>query len=208
MKRITWASLLALVSILIAGCVDTTTPSTKLQITSEDVAPIGGYLDLMATGGLDYHFSVTGGAIIHQDGGRAVWETPLEPGTYSVKVESEGKTVIKSVKVVTAPAYTLDWTLVDDGIGGKNARIVVWNASDKPITAVRVRIVMWNNFGERVTHFGSYHFNGQASDIYIAPNGERTSTWSLYWASGVTNIAAWVYEVAFADGTTWSLYKD
>lgn len=205
MKRPLFLALVLLVVVVLSGCVGPSNP-VKLQLTSEDVAPIGGYLDLLATGGSQYRYSVTGGVIIHQDGGRAVWETPFEPGTYSVSVESDGQTVIKSVRVVAAPAYAIDWTLVNDGIGGKDARVVIWNASDKAINAVRVKIVMWNNFGERVTRFGDYVFNGQASDIYIAPDDERTSTWSLYWASGVTDIAAWVSEVAFADGSVWKLY--
>lgn len=105
------------------------------------------------------------------------------------------------------PADTIDWQLTADSIGGKDARIDIINYSDKAITAIRVNILMWNNFNERIDYLTDYRFRGQSSDTWLQPDQERTYTWSLYWAQSVTNIVAWVYEVAFEDGTTWNLCK-
>lgn len=192
------------VAIMLAGCVGT----TRIYVTGEDVAPVGGFVDLKATGaGPQYMWAATGGRIVHQYQNRAIWEAPYETGTYTVQVQSGNASVMKRIRVVPSPVRVATWVLENDGIGGKNARVTILNLSDKAIVALRVSIAMWNHFGERVTHFGDYLFRGQASDTYIAPNDFRTFTWSLYWAGGVTGIAPWVTEVAFEDGSTWKLYQ-
>jgi len=208
-KKWVWFILVAILTIL-TGCVGSGVGSggaSGLRISGEDVAAVGGFLDLRAHGGNKYTFSASGGSFIHQDKDRAVWQAPMSPGNYIIRVESGGKTVTKTVTVVDAPARITAWSLVNDGIGGKDARITIRNTSARAITAVRIQIAMWNNFGERVTYFGEYLFRGEAPDTYIAPGAEKTFLWSLYWASGVTNIAPWVVEVAFEDGTAWKLYN-
>lgn len=211
MKLTRYATLfmLAVLVVVLSGCVGGIAPLT-VSLNGTTTTVVGGYADIIAStgeNGATYTFTADQGTIIHTDGRRAIWKAPEQPGTYKVHVaaSANGKKATSSmtIKVVEAPAYATSWTLVDDLIGGKDARVTITNNSNKTITSLRLNILMWNNFGERVSYLGNYVFRGQASDTIIQPGQSRTHTWSLYWATGVTNIVAWVDEVAFSDGTTW-----
>ncbi len=209
MKKIVRFIIPFILATLLIGCI-----GSRLSITlsGDTKSTMYGFAEIVASPSTDveYNFVAEHGKIIQVDKNKAIWAAPLERGKYTIDVvgTKNGKPVITkhTVDVVAMPADTVDWRLTSDNIGGKNAKIDIMNYSDKTITALRVIILMWNNFGERIDYLTNYRFRGQAGDIRIAPNQERTYTWSLYWAKGVTNIVAWVYEVAFEDGTTWSLY--
>ena len=67
---------------------------------------------------------------------------------------------------------------------------------------------MWNNFGERVTYFGEYLFRGERLPTPTSLLGQRRhSCGASTGKRRVTNIAPWVVEVAFEDGTAWKLYN-
>lgn len=183
-----------------------------VTLTGHDKAVVGGYADLEADAsedGVTYAFAADAGSIVHTDGPRAVWQAPNQTGVYTIQVTAKkgNKSVVAAhkVEVIEAPAVVSAWKLEDDLIGGKNARLTILNKSDKTINALRVRIVMWNNFGERVDFFSDYVFHGVASDTLLQPNAQRDYVWSLYWATGVSDIRAWVYEAAFTDGSVWRL---
>ena len=139
--------------------------------------------------------------------GRFAGAEPDRCYTIQVTAKKGNKSVVAAhkVEVIEAPAVVSAWKLEDDLIGGKNARLTILNKSDKTINALRVRIVMWDNFGERVDFFSDYVFHGVASDTLLQPNAQRDYVWSLYWATGVSDIRAWVYEAAFTDGSVWRL---
>jgi len=150
------------------------------------------------------------GSLDTNKGKDVIWIAPSSPGTYIVTAtaSSSSKSVKADVSVTVKqpPLEIMDHDLVDDGIGGKDAVITFRNNTTKTVTAIRIRIAMWNNFGERVDYFGETFFSGMDSDVTIGPGNSYQATWSLYWATGVTRIVPWVYEIAYSDGSVWKLY--
>ncbi|WP_305684871.1 DUF5780 domain-containing protein [Microbacterium sp.] len=171
-----------------------------------------GATELRADSGesdVSYSWQATDGTFDTSTGDRVVWKAPGSVGQRVVTLTGTRagttKETAMTVTVKSSPVTIAGWELVDDLIGGKDASVTIRNDSSKTINALKVRMVMWNNFGERVTRLGDYVFHGIASDIAIEPGNSKTSTWSLYWATGVTQIIPWVYEVAFTDASVWKL---
>lgn len=202
---------LLLAVLLLTGCMGGS--KLSLRIEHDPVANVYGFADIEVTANQDakFQFVANGGEIIHQHKNRAIWNAPREPGVYTIDVIATGgnETVRSSIdiKVVEFPVDVMAMTLENDGIGGKNARLRVLNLTNEKVTAFRVKILMMNNFGERIHYLGDYQFRGQSSDANLLPHDPKWYAWSLYFATGVSDIVAYVYEAALEDGTVLRLYE-
>jgi hypothetical protein len=186
--------------------------SLTVAISGDTAATPFGAAELKASvtdGDASITWSATGGSFDPGIGDSAVWIAPGDPGTYTISATavqgSRRSTTTMKVVVKEPPLQVVDWLLKNDAIGGKDAQISSTNVGTKTIVAYRVRLAMWNSFGERVSYLLNDTFRGFA-ERNIEPGQTNTATWSLYWATGVSRIVAWVYEVAYEDGSTWSLY--
>lgn len=213
MKKVILALILC-IGIFTTGCGPnpTPSPSLSLSVSGDTLTTTGGAVVLKGSPN-DNNASVSwasvSGSFDRNVGQQVVWNAPATSGSYIITATASigSKSITKSitVNVKDSPLLITNKTLTTDIIGGQNANITVKNTSGKTVNAFRVKICMWNAFGEQVDYLGEYPFKGQATNITILPNNAYTATWSLYWASGVSRITPWVYEIAYTDGSTWKL---
>lgn len=202
---------ISILTFITAGC---SFGNEELQITvsGNKAAVPGGAALLKASSteaNMSYEWALTSGSFDKGSGNETIWTAPSSPGSYIVTVKgSNGRkngNSTFSITVKEPPVKVTSYNLSNDGIGGKDANITFQNVSGKAVNALKVRVAMWNNFGERVTYLGSNPFQGITSDMSVPTGMSTTRTWSLYWATSVSKITPWVYEVAYSDGTVWKL---
>ena len=111
------------------------------------------------------------------------------------------------IKVVDFVVGVVGAELLDDGAGGKNVRLQVFNTAGKKVTDFRVKLLLTNGDGERVAYLGDYQLTREVSEANLAPRDKQSYVLSLQGISGVANVYAWVYEATFEDGTVLNLYE-
>jgi len=201
--------LLALLLVLtLSGCGPSVPPGGDITISGKTIAAVNGATELIAksTGEGSFYWSATAGSFDTTTSGKVVWKAPGVAGTYKITVTKGKATKEIHITVKETPLIISNRVLVNDGIGGKDIEISFFNNSAKTVTDIKVEIYMWNGFGERVSYLGAPTFKGIAPNVIIAPGNTRTFRWGLFLATGVSRVIPYVFQVAYSDGSVWSLY--
>jgi hypothetical protein len=106
--------------------------------------------------------------------------------------------------VITAPVRVTKYTVVkSDGGRYKNIYLEYKNYSGKKVEAIKFSWYGVNAFGEpaEMGYVGGY--GGGFTDDPLSKNGSSSGEWEVLSRDLKKIKAAWVIEVAFADGTTW-----
>lgn len=200
--------------VLLVGCVHCGFSSyPNVRVEYDRVANVNSYADIAISADqeVEIRFSTYGGRIVHRHNDRVIWQAPNEPGSYYVDalVSSRSRSEYDRmpIKVVEFPVSVVEVELLDDGTGGKNARIQVLNLERKRVTDFRVKLLLTNGSGERLAYLDDYHVTREVREADLAPRSQQSYVVSLQGISGVSNVYAWVYEAAFEDGTVLNLYE-
>lgn len=90
----------------------------------------------------------------------------------------------------------------------KNIRLVYKNVSHKRIAGIKFKWYGEDAFGEPADMGGPSGFGGIGGgidDSGLNPGKTKTSTFPILSESGKKIVLAWSYEIAFDDGSKWSL---
>ncbi|HHT42983.1 MAG TPA: hypothetical protein GX014_06220 [Firmicutes bacterium] len=200
--------------VLLVGCVHCGFGSyPNVRVEYDRVANVNSYADIAiaADQEVEIRFSTYGGRIVHRHNDRVIWQAPNEPGSYYVDAlvisPSRSELDRMRIKVVDFVVGVVGAELLDDGAGGKNVRLQVFNTAGKKVTDFRVKLLLTNGDGERVAYLGDYQLTREVSEANLAPRDKQSYVLSLQGISGVANVYAWVYEATFEDGTVLNLYE-
>ncbi|MGI6692758.1 MAG: hypothetical protein ACOX46_03015 [Limnochordia bacterium] len=169
--------------LLFVGCVHCGFSSyPNVRVEYDRVANVNSYADIAISADqeVEIRFSTYGGRIVHRHNDRVIWQAPNEPGSYYVDalVSSRSRSEYDRmpIKVVEFPVSVVEVELLDDGTGGKNARIQVLNLERKRVTDFRVKLLLTNGSGERVAYLGDYqcHQRGVAKPTWRRVLSSRT----------------------------------
>lgn len=112
-----------------------------------------------------------------------------------------------TIGMSTAPVRVIKSSIVKKEYSSfRDIRLVYKNFSNKKVSAIRFQWYGVNSFGEPAdmgySGFLSGHGGGFTDDP-LGPGKTDDGEWSITSRDAKKVVAAWVTEVAFADGTTW-----
>lgn len=120
-------------------------------------------------------------------------------------IESAKQDVLKDQQKISqeeSPVKVTKARISTDEYGSMDIVATVKNTSTDLVDGIKVRWILTNNFGEIVNELR----NGGISQDLLRPGRSATYRWSLY-RTTATKVTAFVYEVHFKNGATWSARK-
>lgn len=123
----------------------------------------------------------------------------------SLNKQMERKIDFDTVGVSAGPVLILSAKFVShEYVSARDIRLSWKNVSGKIISAIRFKWYGENAFGEpaKMGRLGNGFGSGE-SDDELGAGKINSSTWTILSEDGKKIIAAWPFEVAFADGTVW-----